>query len=274
MRTGWVEPSKPAKKNGRKFRFLLQLSDVATRAREPGSRRDAQRNRGLLIAAAREVFAEQGVEARVDEVARRAGVGTGTLYRHFPTRETLLEAIFAERIGEFLAAAEAALAEPDAWAGLVGFLETTLEPRSGDRVLKEIFLRHPGGSRLTDSRQQLHTLLARLLERAHSQGVLRVDFTLPDLALSLWSFAPVIDATADAAPTVWRRHLHWLLDGLRPAAATPQTEPALDNQQLAQAMCSLRQHRSPRKQQRPDNRSGPAVTNAANFAEPQASADE
>jgi AcrR family transcriptional regulator len=219
-------------------------------AREPGSRRDAQRNRGLLVAAAREVFAEHGVDARVDEVARRAGVGTGTLYRHFPTREALLEAIFTERFGELLAAAEAALGEPDAWAGLVGFLETTLEPRSGDRVLKEIFLRYPAAeSRLTESRQQMHALLEQLLERAHSEGVLRADFMVPDLALVLWSFAPVIDATADTAPTVWRRHLHWLLDGLRPNAATPQTEPALDDQQLAEAMRSLRQHRL-RKQHR------------------------
>jgi AcrR family transcriptional regulator len=224
---------------------------LATAAREPGSRRDAQRNRGLLVAAARSVFAERGVDARVDEVARRAGVGTGTLYRHFPTREALLEAIFAERIGELVTAADAALAEPDAWVGLVGFLEATLEPQSGDRVLKEIFLRYPAAeNRLTESRQQIYALLERLLERGHSQGVLRADFALPDLALALWSFAPLIAATADTAPTVWRRHLHWLLDGLRPIAATPQIEPALNDQQLSDAMHSFRQHRFPRKQRR------------------------
>ena len=89
-------------------------------APERRSRRDAERNRELLVAAARESFAEHGVDARLDEIARRAGVGTGTLYRHFPTREALVEAIFAERVGEFLALAEAGLAEPDAWAGLVG----------------------------------------------------------------------------------------------------------------------------------------------------------
>lgn len=232
------------------FRFCYSLV-VTSRAREPGSRRDAQRNHGLLLAAAREVFAEHGVDARLDEVARRAGVGTGTLYRHFPTREALLEAIFTERTGEFLTAAEAALAEPDAWAGLVGFLETTLEPRSGDRVLKEIFLRYPAAANhLSESRQQIHALLERLLERAHHQGVLRTDFLLPDLALVLWSFAPVIDATADTAPASWRRHLHWLLDGIRPSAASPQTEPALNEQQLTEAMRSLREHRSLRRQQR------------------------
>ena len=147
--------------------------------------------------------------------------GSGTLYRHFPTREALVEAIFAERVGEFLAVAEAALVETDAWAGLVGFLEATLEMQSSDRVLKEIFLRYPPGEgRLAETRQQMRQLFEQLLERAHDQGVLRPDFGFSDLALLLWSFAPVIDATAEAAPSVWRRHLHWLLDGLRPESAT------------------------------------------------------
>ena len=217
-------------------------------SRERGSRRDARRNRTLLVASAREVFAERGVEARLDEIARRAGVGSGTLYRHFPSREALVEAIFAERVDEFLAIAEAALVETDAWAGLVGFLEATLEMQSSDRVLKEIFLRYPPGEgRLAETRQQMRQLFEQLLERAHDQGALRPDFTFPDLALLLWSFAPVIDATAEAAPSVWRRHLHWLLDGLRPESATPQTEPPLDDEQLADAMRRLREQRFHRK---------------------------
>ena len=212
--------------------------------RQPGSRRDAQRNHLLLVEAARAVFAERGVEAQVDEIAGRAGLGTGTFYRHFPTREALVESIVAERVGEFLALGESALAEPDAWAGLVGFLEATLELQSGDRVLKEIFVRYPPAEGpLTATRQQIRELFEQLLARAHAQGVLRADFGLPDLALVLWSFAPVIDATEVAAPSAWRRHLHWLLDGLRPAAATPQSEPPLDDGQLAEAMGCLRRHR-------------------------------
>jgi AcrR family transcriptional regulator len=212
------------------------------------SRSDVKRNDTLLVAAAREVFAVRGVEAPLDEIARRAGLGIGTLYRHFPTREALVEAIFAERVGEFLAVAEAALAAEDAWVGLVGFLEATLELQSGDRVLKEIFLRYPpGDGRLAETRQRMQQLFAQLLDRAHDQGALRADFGLPDLALLLWSFAPVIDATAEFAPTAWRRHLHWLLDGLRPQAATAQTEQALDDEQLARAMSCLREQRFQRK---------------------------
>jgi AcrR family transcriptional regulator len=218
-------------------------------APERGSRRDAQRNRALLIAAARESFAEHGVDARLDEIARRAGVGTGTLYRHFPTREALVEAIFAERVGEFLALAEAGLAEHDAWAGLVGFLEATLELQRSDRVLKEIFLRYPPGEgRLAETRAQMRAQFDELIGRAREQGSLRPDFTVGDLALLLWSFAPVMDATADTAPEVWRRHLHWLLDGLRAEAATPQTQPPLDDDQLSESMRCLRAQRFGRRQ--------------------------
>ncbi len=212
----------------------------------PGSqRRDARRNHELLVATAREIFAERGVEAPLDEIARRAGLGIGTLYRHFPTREALVEAIFAERVDEFRTVGEAALAEPDAWTGLVGFLEATLELQSGDRLLKEIFLRHPPREgRLTETRLEFSRLFEQVLARAHEQGVLRPDFTVPDLALVLWSFAPVIDATATIEPNAWRRHLHWLLDGLRTRSATPQTQPPLDDKQLSEAMRCLREQRS------------------------------
>ena len=211
-------------------------------------RRDAQRNHELLVATARTVFAERGVDAPLDEIARRAGLGIGTLYRHFPTRDALVEAIFVERVDVFRAVGEAALANPDAWAGLVEFLEATLELQSSDRLLKEIFLRHPPAEgRLAETRLELSRLFEQLLARAHEQGVLRADFTVPDLALVLWSFAPVIDATAVTAPGAWRRHLHWLLDGLRARAATPQTEPPLDDEQLGQAMDCLREQRLHRK---------------------------
>jgi AcrR family transcriptional regulator len=215
-----------------------------TPTRSPATRKDAMRNRALLVAAAREVFNEQGVEARLDEIARRAGVGTGTLYRHFPTREALVEAILAERTDEFATLAETALGRTDAWDGLVGLLEAILELQRGDRVLKEVFVRYPPDeSNLSESRRRIHDRFEQVIDRAHAEGALRADFTLPDLAMLLWSFAPVIDATEQAAPEVWRRHLHWTLDGLRPAAATPQAEPPLDDDQLHEAMRCLRRQR-------------------------------
>lgn len=216
----------------------------------PGQRRHARRNHELLVAAAREVFAEQGVEASLEEVARRAGVGIGTLYRHFATREALVEAIFERRIGELVAVAEAAAAEPDGWSGLVRFLERTLERQVGDRVLKDVLMRYPSGAgRFASAREELRELIEHLLERAREQGKLRADFTLSDLALLFWSFTPLIDATAEVAPNAWRRHLHWLLDGLRADVATPQAEPPLTDEKLHAAMQALREQRLGRRSQ-------------------------
>ena len=214
-------------------------------------RRDARRNRARLVADARDVFAREGVEAPLDAIARRAGVGAGTLYRHFPTREALVEAIFAERIDTLLAVGEAALESEDARSGFVGYLEATLEHQSRDRVLKEVFLRYPPGEgRVADARQQILDLLGRMLDRAQRDGVVREDLGVADLVLLLWSFGPVIDATADVAPDAWRRHLRVVLDGLSPAAATPQDQGPLDEAQLSAAMSAMHRHRFGRGQTR------------------------
>lgn len=175
---------------------------------------------------------------------REVGVGIGTLYRHFATRDALVEAVFELRIGEFVAIAHAARAEPDGWRALVGFLERTLELQAGDRLLKDVLMRYPpGAGRLADARGEMRGLFEEVLERAREQGRLRADFTLADLALLSWSFTPLIDATAEVAPNAWRRHLEWLLDGLRAESAAPQAEPALSEEQLYAAMQALRHQR-------------------------------
>jgi AcrR family transcriptional regulator len=215
---------------------------------QQGQRRHARRNHELLVVAAREVFAERGVEASLEEIARRAGVGIGTLYRHFATREALVEAIFEDRITEFIAIARAAAAEPDGWQALVRFLEQMLELQASDRVLKDVLMRYPPGhGRLASARQEMRQLFEQILERAREQGRLRDDFTISDLALLFWSFTPLIDATAEVAPNAWRRHLQWLLDGLRTEAATAQVEPALGEEELHAAMQALREQRLGRR---------------------------
>jgi AcrR family transcriptional regulator len=215
---------------------------------QEGRRSHARRNHGLLVAAAREVFAERGAEASLEEIARRAGVGVGTLYRHFATREALVEAVYERRIGELAAAAESALAEADGWLGLVGLLERILEAQAGDRLLKDVILRSPpGAGRVESAREEMRALFERVLARARDQGSLRGDFAFADLALLLWSFSPVIDATAEAAPGAWRRHLHWLLDGMRATSATPQAEPPLSGEQLGAAIQALRSRRLGRR---------------------------
>jgi AcrR family transcriptional regulator len=221
------------------------VSDIASE--QAGMRSHARRNHELLVVAAREVFAERGVEASLEEIARRAGVGVGTLYRHFPNRDALVEAVFERRIGEFVAIAEAAVAEPDGWAALTGMLEGTLAVQAGDRMLKDVFLRSPpDAGPVHQARAEMRRLFEAVLERAHAQGSLRDDFAFPDLALLFWSFAPLMDATADAAPNAWRRHLHWLLDGLRADAASPPPEPPLTPEQFEASVQELRRSKQGR----------------------------
>jgi AcrR family transcriptional regulator len=214
---------------------------------QTGQRSHARRNREALVVAAREVFAERGVEASLEKIARRAGVGVGTLYRHFANRDALVEAVFERRIGEFVAIAEAAAGQPDGWLALVGLLEHCLAIQAGDRMLKDVFLRSPQGiGPIREARAELRRLFEGLLERARAEGSLRDDFTFPDLALLFWSFAPLMDATAGVAPDAWRRHLHWLLDGLRAGAATPPPAQPLTSEQLEAAVDALRQRRQVR----------------------------
>ena len=204
-------------------------------------RRDAVRNRGLLVAAGREAFAELGAEATLEEVARRAGVGIGTLYRHLPSRDALVEAIFEEHIAVVLTAAEEAAAAEDAWEGLVGFLERVLDLQARNLPLRAVFLRIPAGEgRFAEQRRRIGPLLKRLIARGREQGSLRADYTLGDLSFAMWSFAPLFEATEGVAPGAWRRHLRILLDGMRPAAATPQSTRALSAPQLEAALGALR----------------------------------
>ena len=203
-------------------------------------RRDAARNRAKLTAAGREVFAEQGPDVSFEEVARRAGVGIGTLYRHFPSREALAEEIYAEHIEEVVSAAEAAAAEEDAWSGLVHFLEHMLDLQARNLPLRGLFFRLSGGLRAAERRRLILPLLEQVVERGKAQGALRDDLAVGDLSIALWSFAPVLEATAGVAPNVWRRHLRILLDGMRPDAATPQEVPPLAGRRLERAIEALR----------------------------------
>ena len=202
-------------------------------------RRDAERNRARLIEIGRDVLAELGPDAPLEEIARRAGVGIGTLYRHFPTREALVASIFAEHMDEVLAAAEHAGSAEDGWAGLVDFLERVLELQARNLPLRSVFLRVPEDAS-AEGRKRILPALDRAVGRAQDQGSLRDDFAVGDLAVAMWSFAPIFEATAEVAPGVWRRHLRIVLDGMRPEAATPQQVRPLAGKQLERAIDALR----------------------------------
>jgi AcrR family transcriptional regulator len=201
------------------------------------TRSDARRNRARLVAAARDLFAKRGVDVSVEEITHSAGVGMGTLYRHFATKEELIDAVLDDAFDEILALAREAGSADDAWAGLTGFFEGLLELHAQNRGVKDIVaLRQHGGRRAEAMRARLRPLLARLVERAHEQGSLRADFTADDLPLVFWTANRVIELTDEVAPDYWRRYLGLLLDGLRPAAATPLPTPSLTRAQLTRAL--------------------------------------
>lgn len=199
-------------------------------------RSDARRNRERLVASARELFATAGVDVPVEEITQHAGVGMGTLYRHFPTKEELIDAVLEDAFAEVVALAEASVATADAWGGFTGFLEGALALHVTNRGLKDVIAsRGHGAGRAEAMRARIRPLLRRLIERAHEQGSLRSDFTSADLPLVFWTAGRVIDKTGAVAPEGWRRYLGFLLDGLRAEAATPLPQPPLSRAQLAQA---------------------------------------
>jgi len=199
-------------------------------------RSDARRNRQLLVASARELFASAGVDVPVEEITRHAGLGMGTLYRHFPTKEELIDAVLEDAFAELVHLAERAAESEDAWVGFSSFLEEALALHATNRGLKDVVAtREHGRLRAHAMRERLQPLLGRLIEQAQEQGTLRSDFTVEDLPLVFWSAGRVIETTASVAPGHWRRYLGLLLDGLRAGAATPLPAPPLTGAQLERA---------------------------------------
>ena len=198
--------------------------------RQPRS--DVARNRRLLVEAAIESFQELGWDVPLDTVARRAGVGNATLYRHFPTRDDLHEAAFAEIHQRLVAVLARYRDGDDGWTALRG-------------LVFEIYATAPVGPAIgTPAQERLDTspslrsvvaeigeALDRLLRLAQSQGSARADVDLEDLGLLLDSVRPVVAVSAKVAPELWRRHLALVLDALRADAAGPLPPPVADVEQ-------------------------------------------
>ncbi|MFA4927829.1 MAG: TetR/AcrR family transcriptional regulator [Patulibacter sp.] len=200
-------------------------------------RADARRNRERVLEAASTVFAEEGIEASVAEIARRAGVGVGTLFRHFPTKHDLLLATLEVGFDEIVVAVDEALATDDSWAGLAHVLTVCAEIQARDRG----FLDAVGPELFAEPSLQLRNaermeLLTRLVERARADGVVRDDLRaedLPFLLSALGGATRTCGNTQQAAPTdLWRRYLGIILDGIRPSGATPLPVSAPTLEQL------------------------------------------
>ncbi len=195
----------------------------------PGTTRlraDARRNRDQIIAAATAIFAEQGTEVPMEEIARAAGVGVGTLYRRFPDRESLIRAVAVENFRMVLDNARAAAEEePDAWQALTRFLHLgtglrlTVQLAVHSARAQGVLAEDEDALRI---RQELIGLLDRLVAAAQAEGTLRSDIGAGDIALILSlllrPLPPISHELAAAAPD---RYLSLVLDGLRTPLPSP-----------------------------------------------------
>jgi AcrR family transcriptional regulator len=203
-------------------------------------RKDALRNRELLITAAREVFAERGMDATLDDVAHRAGLGVGTAYRHFSNKYDLAGAIFQQAVDEIVELAERALEAGDPWQGLVEFLERTLEAQTVNRGLREVLMGVHDAEQDSEVHDRLAGPITALLERAQDAGAVRADANPTDLGMMITMLCVVADVAGDADPSLWRRYLPIMLAGLQPTG--PQLPvPALTDEAMRKAMASHHQ---------------------------------
>jgi AcrR family transcriptional regulator len=200
-------------------------------------RADARRNRESLVTAARAVFAERGLSAPLDEVARRADVSIGTLYNRFGTRADLADAAYAELVVSMTRSAERSAQTTDPWQGLVEHLTLVAEIQARDRGFEDVCMySFPAGSSVEQAKIRAHAAFLALVERAQGSGDLRADISVADVGLLLWSVVRATEGIRSSAPDAWRRHLALLLDGLRAQAAHPIPGEPLDQDLVRRAM--------------------------------------
>jgi AcrR family transcriptional regulator len=197
-------------------------------------RADAERNRRLILDTARGLFAAKGLHVGLDEIARCAGLGVGTVYRRFPDKETLVSELFDESGDQLAAAIDAAAELEDPWEALAETLRAFARMQAENRGLKELIFSsgvHLG--RLDEMRARIKPRIEAAVTRAREAGVLRADVHPEDIALVNIMVGAVGDATRELRPETWERALTLLLDGLRaaPGAATALPgEPLTDDE--------------------------------------------
>ncbi|MFG2937425.1 TetR/AcrR family transcriptional regulator [Streptomyces sp. NPDC048282] len=188
----------------------------------PRPRRDRELNRRRLLAAAREVFRDRGLKATLDDVARHAGVGVGTAYRHFPNKQALIDELVDDMFARVEEATREGAEDGDAWRGLAVSLERVAELQALDRGLREVvFQSDRAATAALRHREQIRRNVDLVVERAKEQGVLRADAEPWDLVVIQQMLAAVTERSG--RPDLWRRYARLLLDGLR--AGPEQAEP-------------------------------------------------
>ncbi|MGK2853696.1 MAG: TetR/AcrR family transcriptional regulator, partial [Microbacteriaceae bacterium] len=179
-------------------------------------RKDAERNRQRVLDAARDLFAQRGLEATLNDVAHHANVGVGTVYRRFATKQELLDAIFESAIDRMVALAESALQQENSWDGFVWFAQQLCELTATDRGLREmVYSTAYGGYPVECARLRLVPPISKVVERARADGYLRPDAEHTDMPILSLLAGTVSEWAGHVEPELWRRYVALLLDGLR-----------------------------------------------------------
>lgn len=200
------------------------MGPVAETEKRQGQRSDARRNREAIVAAARERFAEQGLECGMDEVARAADVGVGTVYRHFPNKEALIEALIEDRFERLAERTRRALAEQDAWEAFQRLMRWSAGLSAAERDLSGMLTQRPDRCALSAVSSGLAEATAELISRAQRQGKMRADVVVEDMPTLMCGIGGIVGAPAESIPAQnWKRFLGLVLDGMR-APENPRTQ--------------------------------------------------
>lgn len=178
-------------------------------------RSDARRNREAVIAAAKQLFAEQGLEAQMPDIARTANVGVGTVYRHFPTKDHLISAIAAQHFDRLAERARGDLELPDAWEAVCDFIRFATQIQADDRGLCEVMGSRPDLMNEAAVAAELPELCDELIKRGQRAGQLRADLDWQDIPMVVCGLGRVTHSGPSPSVGRWPRLVEIILDGLR-----------------------------------------------------------
>lgn len=190
---------------------------ISSASTTPAMRSDAASNRLRVLSAGARLFSEQGVDASLNDVARAAGVGVGTVYRNFQNRDALLDGLFQVKLDQLVELADRAAAVGDASATFNTYLYSVMEAHATDRGVVPVLMRATQSAQFAEElAAQLGPRVQPLIVAAQSAGSLRDGFTIQDLCLLSAMVGSVADLTRDTQPALWKRYAEMLIDGTRP----------------------------------------------------------
>ena len=190
-------------------------TDAESAAGERPLRADARRNREAVLEAARDLFAESGSEAQIDDIARAAGVGVGTVYRHFPTKDDLIAALVDKRFQRLEEKARECLAHADPWQGFCEFMRYSVQVQADDRALSEVMAERPEMIRGAVEGSGMWEPMSALVKRAQKAKKLRADARVEDVPTLICGVGSVTQAGETPGAIGWDRLLAIIIDGLR-----------------------------------------------------------